>query len=375
MASALTYNLRKSTCEVAVASPFSSPNPNDVSNSYDLRQFPLHDPFYGYGLALLNRYELQYAIAQERPDLVLVHGPMISLGCLIRLDKPIVSIVHGTYHNEVRWMKYHPISGMHRVRYLASIGLTDQFDMRMYQHSSRLPNAFLVGVCDSTRNELASVGVRDSQLKSILNGVNKSQFRPLDRQGSRSLVSRRFNLTLRNHLVFSLGPSPRKGTHILIRAASLVRREFSDDFALIIGGGGQRSYMEHLRSLARAYGLEDNIQFVGFIPTKDLPLFYNSADVMVAPSYSEGAALSVPESLACGTPVVATRVGGNEQYLRRAGTEDLLVDVNQYDFSPWLAERIVHALEQKREVKIEAIPSWEDVAAEYLSYFHSIMGR
>jgi glycosyltransferase involved in cell wall biosynthesis len=51
--------------------------------------------------------------------------------------------------------------------------------------------------------------------------------------------------------------------------------------------------------------------FLGCIEDTLKPLLYNATDVTVTPSYSEGAPLVIPESLACGTPVVATDVGGN----------------------------------------------------------------
>src|SRR5205085_9744879 len=57
-------------------------------------------------------------------------------------------------------------------------------------------------------------------------------------------------------------------------------------------------------------GIADHISFVGSVDHEKLPLYYNAADVCVVPSYYESFGMVAVESMACGTPVVASRVGG-----------------------------------------------------------------
>ena len=80
----------------------------------------------------------------------------------------------------------------------------------------------------------------------------------------------------------------------------------------MVGGadvnGGQE--LDRVRQLAKERDLEDQIDFVGQVDHMELPLYYNAADVCVVPSYYESFGLVALESMACGTPVVATRVGG-----------------------------------------------------------------
>jgi len=105
-----------------------------------------------------------------------------------------------------------------------------------------------------------------------------------------------------------------------------------------------------------------------------LPLLYNAADLTVVPSYSEGSPLVIPESLACGTPVVATNVGGNPEYLSLAGLREYIINVNNYDFSYDLASTIYLALhdKNKRRVSVENIPSWDSTAKSYLRAFNYV---
>ncbi len=79
---------------------------------------------------------------------------------------------------------------------------------------------------------------------------------------------------------------------------------------IIVGGDGIHTPEgQILLGLARTFGVEDSIGFIGRIEQKDLPVYYNAADVMVMPSYYESFGLVSLEALACGIPVVATSVG------------------------------------------------------------------
>ncbi len=79
--------------------------------------------------------------------------------------------------------------------------------------------------------------------------------------------------------------------------------------------------------MARSLKIQDDVSFVGTVRHEDLPLYYNAADVCVVPSHHETFGLVALESLACGTPVVATRVGGMESVIRH-GENGYLVDDN-----------------------------------------------
>ena len=65
-----------------------------------------------------------------------------------------------------------------------------------------------------------------------------------------------------------------------------------------------------LRELARELNLGETVDFVGRVDQQELPIYYNAADVCVVPSYYESFGLAALEAMACGTPVVASRVGG-----------------------------------------------------------------
>ena len=124
---------------------------------------------------------------------------------------------------------------------------------------------------------------------------------------------------------------PHKGPEVLIRATSelvkhspLLRHKLVVN---IIGGasGANTEEVDRLKELATWLAIDDVVRFAPPVPRADLAQWYRAADLVVVPSYSESFGLVALESQACGTPVVATAVGG----LRTAvadGISGVLVD-------------------------------------------------
>ena len=124
---------------------------------------------------------------------------------------------------------------------------------------------------------------------------------------------------------------PHKGPEVLIRATSelvkhtpLLRNKL---IVNVVGGasGANTEEVDRLKELSTWLGIDDVVRFTPPVPRVDLPHWYRAADLVVVPSYSESFGLVALEAQACGTPVVATAVGG----LRTAvadGISGVLVD-------------------------------------------------
>ena len=137
-------------------------------------------------------------------------------------------------------------------------------------------------------------------------GVDLEVFRPLNQKAVRSSLG----LNGEKILLYVGRVEPIKGLDLLVETAAQMDSE--DGVRMIVVGAdvnGDRE-MDRVRQLAREKALEDKIDFVGQVDHDELPLYYNAADVCVVPSYYESFGLVALESMACGTPVVATRVGG-----------------------------------------------------------------
>src|SRR5438045_5914401 len=78
--------------------------------------------------------------------------------------------------------------------------------------------------------------------------------------------------------------------------------------------------MQQLRDLTQDLQIADRVLLLGARPREEMPFFYSAANVTVVPSYHESFGLAAVESLACGTPVVATRSGGLTTIVRDGET-------------------------------------------------------
>jgi D-inositol-3-phosphate glycosyltransferase len=172
-----------------------------------------------------------------------------------------------------------------------------------------------------------------------------------------------------------------KGLDILVQA--LARLEEPRARLLIVGGQADTESESHeiarLQQLVARLGVGERVTFVGPVAHERLPLYYAAADVTVMPSSYESFGLVAVESLACGTPVVATRVGGLTSIVRDGETGFLV---------PWrdaalFAERIRSLLVQpglrqqfagRARGSVEQF-GWGRIADEHLLLYRRLIER
>lgn len=154
-------------------------------------------------------------------------------------------------------------------------------------------------------------GVPESAIHVIPGGIDTDHFVPTaDRRGARRRLGwpeDRFVLFSPRRLV------PRMGLEDLITAVGALREQYPD-FWLAIAGRGPTEVA--LREQIARLGLKERVHLLGFVSDKDLVCAYQAADLTVVPSLAlEGFGLVLAESLACGTPALATPVGGMPEVL------------------------------------------------------------
>jgi D-inositol-3-phosphate glycosyltransferase len=160
-----------------------------------------------------------------------------------------------------------------------------------------------------------------ARIRVIPCGVDLDAYRPIDKAEARQ------SLGLDDtSLVLYVGRiEPLKGIDILIRACGLLDEERIAFKLLIVGGDDKSSFeRQNLELLAKTLGIEDRVTFTGAVSHDLLPLYYSAADVCAIPSYYESFGLVAIEAMACGTPVVATRVGGLTSTIRDGETGYLI---------------------------------------------------
>ncbi|UCG13115.1 MAG: glycosyltransferase [Deltaproteobacteria bacterium] len=148
-------------------------------------------------------------------------------------------------------------------------------------------------------------------------GVNLDLFRPLDKKKARQQLG----FGQDESIVLFVGRfAPLKGIDRLLEAVAHLQHYRRFRLVIVGGDGDHTPESKSLRSLSRELGIQDFVTFVGRIEQEKLPPYYSAADVSVVPSHYESFGLVALESLASGTPVVATKVGAMESILREGET-------------------------------------------------------
>ena len=208
----------------------------------------------------------------------------------------------------------------------------------------------IVAATTTEEEHLTSLyGVDPQKIRIIPPGVDLSHFYPIPPDESKEYVGVPEDKRM---LLFVGRIEPLKGIETLLRALAVIRKKevFHDQLCLaIIGGdvddqaGEENDEMRYLRSLCREFGLGELVTFLGKKDQDSLPYYYSAAELVVMPSHYESFGMVALESMACGTPVVASHVGGLT-HLVEDGVTGYHVPVED---PRALSERIVGLLEDK----------------------------
>ncbi|QPV62519.1 glycosyltransferase family 4 protein [Halosimplex litoreum] len=151
-----------------------------------------------------------------------------------------------------------------------------------------------------------------------------------------------------------------KGISHLIYALSKLRRA---DATLVLGGTGHLT--EELKEFVDLLDLNDQVEFVGYVPEPELGDYYASADLFVSPSLAEPFGITIVEALSVGTRVVASESGAAEVL-----PDDCVVEVETDSDS--IADGIDEALAADTPLEYEE-RTWETVADEHVAFYEEIL--
>ena len=213
----------------------------------------------------------------------------------------------------------------------------------------------VIAVSENLRQRVIADGIPEARVHAWSQGVDR-RFAPGDRKAARL----RLGLPIAAPMALWVGRMvPVKGLDVLLVAASLVRAQLPAFQLHLVGDGSMR---QRLVAQCRQLRLEDTVRFVGVVPHASLPDWYRAADVSVISSWSEGLPNVLRESAACGTPFVATAVGGTHEI---AGHYDRLVAAGDAKALAHALIDRVHASTPVVAVRPTPITSW-GVAVESL---------
>jgi glycosyltransferase involved in cell wall biosynthesis len=226
----------------------------------------------------------------------------------------------------------------------------------------------VIAVAENLAERARQGGVPEHRIEVIPNGVDNVRFQLIDRAAAR----RRLGLAEHGRLLVSVGHlSPRKGFHRVIRSLSHVIKSLPNTQLAIVGGrGAEEDNSAKLQTLVQELDLADRVLFVGPQIPDRVALWLGAADAFVLASDFEGCPNVILEAMACGRPVVATKVGDVERMVPKfAG---ILIDDPGDDMS--LAEGLCLALtsdwDTYRIREGVSAQSWDSVAQRVLLQWH-----
>ena len=301
----------------------------------------------------IERHELQYD---------LIHSHYWISGCVGNLIQDWMGTPHITM--------FHTLGS---VKNAIHVGEKEP-DFRIRAEKDLIKNCNrIVASTDLEKNQLIHYyDALPKTIRVIPCGVNLDLFKPMNKRAARQELQLNDN----QHVILFVGRIvPSKGIENLLKAMTYFKNK---NYELVIVGGDDYSRLEvnRLRHLSHQLHIEESVIFLGSMEQKILPYFYSAADVCVIPSYFESFGLVALESLACGTPVVATDVGCMNSVIQEDET-GYIIDSN----APQRLADKISTLLSKPESDAYSIRasinefSWSNVAESILNEYDALIGQ
>ena len=263
------------------------------------------------------------ALRRQGPDLVASHFALNTVGALPALrNRPLVVHFHGPWALESAAEGAGPLA----------VRLKFMVERLVYHRAARF-----VVLSRSFATILAeSYGVRPERIHRVPGGVDADRYDlPDSKHQARARLGwpqgRPTVLTVRRLV-------KRMGLTALVDAMVELRRRVPDVLLVVAGRGPEAAA---LQDRIGALGLEEHVRLLGFVPDAHLPLAYRAADLCVMPSQAlEGFGLTALESLAAGTPVMVTPVGGLPEVVEELDGDLVLAGTDAQSIGIGLAEAL-----------------------------------
>jgi glycosyltransferase involved in cell wall biosynthesis len=224
----------------------------------------------------------------------------------------------------------------------------------------------IITISKQSKNQIIThFGTDKEKITIIPNGVDIKKFNPSNQSEE---IRNKYGHDI---LLFSGLMVPRKNVPVLLKAMPQVIKEFPDVHLLLTGEGYA---LDDYKILSKSLGIQNNVDFLGYIDDEYLTKLYATSDIFVFPSALEGFGQVLLEAMASGTPVICTDKPPMSKIIGNGGITFKLND------SKDLAEKIIELLMNRDELKklkknsqiIAKKYDWDHIAYLYLKYINDM---
>jgi glycosyltransferase involved in cell wall biosynthesis len=225
--------------------------------------------------------------------------------------------------------------------------------------------ASVIAVSESLKQALVELGVPAASVEVLRNGVDANLFAPVPGELART----RLGVATGTHLIVSVGNLvPEKGHDLVLRAA----RQIEGAHVMVVGRGPE---LPRLRALTQQIGMEQRVRFIDNVPQDELPSIYSAANVLALGSLREGWPNVLLEAMACGTPVVATGVGGVREIITNTIAGEVVAERDERIFAAAL-ERVLSRRPDRAAVRAHAaVFAWAPIVRRYREILAAARGN
>jgi glycosyltransferase involved in cell wall biosynthesis len=221
-----------------------------------------------------------------------------------------------------------------------------------------------IAVSADLKNKMIALGIPEAKIQVIANGVDTARFQPLEAKSARNQLG----ISEEGGILVSVGSLiESKGHHLLIAAVAKLAARFPKLRLYVIGEGVYRAKLEEL---VREKRLEDKVFLPGNRPNEELPQWFSAADLSCLMSSREGWPNVVSEALACGTPILATRIGGIPEIVTSPEL-GMFVERHVDSVAAGLAQALTKSWNREQIAWHSRSRSWDAVAAEVEAFLKS----
>ena len=231
---------------------------------------------------------LNHLIAKIQPD-ILHAGPIQTVGLIAVLTK------------------FHPLLMMSWGFDLMEDVYRNIWWKKITQYVLR-KSTFFISDAQVTRNKAVEYGMNPERTIVFPWGVDLEHYKPMEVVGEQHAAPLQPPL----RLFCNRSWEPRYGVDVLAEAFVLAAKSKPNLRLHLLAGGSQEKV---IRGILTKGGVIDQVEFKGYIPQKDLPRYYNEADVYISPSHVDGSSVSLMEAMACGLPCLISDIPANKEWV------------------------------------------------------------